>query len=113
ATAVELQREELLAQKTSSGKRVDATAAQIDILQAQLGTAREELGRIERLYNAHAATAQQLNQARGTVATLGEQIDAARRQTGAVRSETGSVDVRIRQIDERLSDYRIVNPRSG
>ncbi len=113
ATTVELQREELLAQRVSTGKRVDATAAQTDVLRAQLMTAQEEYGRIERLYNAQAATAQQLNQARGTVATLREQINAAERQTGAVRSETGGVDIRIRQIDERLSSFSIINPTSG
>lgn len=68
---------------------------------------------MERLYSVQAATAQQLNQARGSVTALREQLDVARKQTGAVRSETGGVDARIRQVDEQISNYTIINPASG
>jgi HlyD family secretion protein len=110
---LQLQRNELLAQQHASRARTGAAGAQVDVLYAQLVTARDEYARTRRLYEAEAATAQQMNHAAGEVRVLEERIDAARAQTTAVQQETGGVQARVAQLDEQIRRSRIENPISG
>lgn len=112
-TTLALQREELLAQRSASRTRTAEAGAQIDVLLAQLATAREEYERILRLYRAEAATARQLNQAEGEVRVLEERIQAARAQREAVRDESGGAEARLAQIAAEIRKSRIVNPIAG
>lgn len=108
-----LQREEVVAQRRGSRTRTVEAEAQINVLRAQLPTAREEYARTLRLYQAEAATARQLNQAEGEVRVLEERIRAARAQAETVREDVGSLEARVGQIDERLERSRIRNPVDG
>lgn len=111
--ALALQRDELLAQQGASHAGVVEAEAQIDVLRAQLATARDEHGRTARLYRAEAATARELNQAEGEVRVLERRIQAARARAEAARREVGSVEARIGEIGERIEKSRIRAPITG
>lgn len=111
--ALALRRAEAGSQEGTTRIRAGEAEQQIDVLRAQLATAREEHGRIQRLYRAEAATAQQLTRAEGEVRVLEERIEAARAQIGAARQETGTMGVRLRQIDDEIRRRRVVNPVAG
>ncbi|HYH83419.1 MAG TPA: HlyD family efflux transporter periplasmic adaptor subunit [Longimicrobium sp.] len=112
-TALSLQRQEIDAQRIATRTREVEAGAQVEVLRAQLATARVELARTRRLYRAEAATAQALNRAEGEVRVLEARIEAAAAQTVAVSEEAGGADARLAQIDERVSRSRLVNPTAG
>jgi len=108
-----LQRAEITAQREATRIRGIEAEAQVAALEAQLETARVEHERTVRLFDAQAATAQQLNRAEGDVRVLVERIEAARALASAVREETGGGEARIRQIEDRIARSSIVNPVAG
>jgi HlyD family secretion protein len=108
-----LRRLELGSQEGSAEIRVSEAEQQIDVLEAQLATARDEHARTLRLYRAEAATAQQLNRTGGEVRVLQERIEAARAQTRGARQETGTMDARMQQLADEIRKRRIVNPQAG
>jgi HlyD family secretion protein len=112
-TALALRRAELGSQQGSTEIRVREAEQQIDVLRAQLATARDEHQRTLRLYRAEAATAQQLNRAEGEVRVLTERIEAATAQTSMARQETGTAGTRVQQLEEEILKRRIVNPSAG
>lgn len=112
-TALLLQRQELAQQREAAAARATEADANVGVLRARLETARRDYGRYRRLYAEHAATAQQLDRARGDVRVIEEQIAAAHAQTGGAGREVGSTEARVAQIEEQLRKSRVVNPVSG
>lgn len=108
-----LQREELIAQSEATRSRATEAAAQIDVLQAQLATASAELRRTRRLYEAEAATAQQLNLAEGEVRVLQQRIKSARAHRNVAQRELSGGEARTRQIEQQIVKSRVVSPISG
>lgn len=111
--ALALQRAEVESRGEASLTRTREARAQIDVLRAQLATASDELARTRRLFDAEAATAQQLDRASGEVRVLRERIEAARAQTGVAQEEAGGAEARIRQIELQIERSRVVNPVAG
>ena len=114
------QRQSLLAQRRATLAQEPEIAAQVGALRAQLETAQKELGRTERLYEAQAATARELEQRQGAVAVLHQQVAQASARTGSVRDQALSVAAQVSQIEsqvdeieERIRDAQIVNPEPG
>ena len=126
-TQLTLQREALVAQRTSLLAQRQATLAQTaeveaqaGALRAQLATADEELARTQRLFDADAATARELNQRQGEVAALREQVAQALARGGTIREQAASLaaqaahfDAQAAALAEQLRDARIVNPTPG
>jgi HlyD family secretion protein len=112
-TALALRRAELAAQLGASRGRTTEAGAQIGVLRAQLATARSDYERVRRLFADEAATAQQLDRARGEVRVLEERIAAARAQSAVVREESGGVEARIDQLDDQIRRSRVRNPVAG
>jgi HlyD family secretion protein len=110
---VALQRDELEARREGASLRVEEAAAQIAVVEAQLSTAREDQARVERLWEAEAATAQQRLQARGGVRVLEEQLGAARIRLRSAWQEVEALGVQLAQVRDRLDRSRVVNPRAG
>lgn len=71
-------------------------AASAAALAAQLATAREELARTERLFADQAATARELNQRRGEVAALAEQVEAAQARVRTIQAQATTSDAQAR-----------------
>ena len=104
---------QLIAQKQSTGARVNAADEQVRVLEAQVGIAKRAYERLLRLAEEKAATAQQVDQAERDYKTLLAQIDAAKSQRNSVASEVGATDARIAQIRDRIVRSRITNPVAG
>jgi HlyD family secretion protein len=108
-----LQRRDLVARKTTARSRTTEVGKQIDVLTAQREIAKREYERTQRLVQAQAATAQQLDRAERDYRTLGEQIEATQTSRTTASTEIGSIDAQIALIDDRIRKSRIVNPVGG
>jgi HlyD family secretion protein len=112
-TSLVLQRQELQQQREAAAARTTEASANLGVLRVRLETARRDYDRYRRLFADHAATAQQLDRARGDVRVLEEQIAAGRAQTGSAGREAASNQARVEGIEEQLRRSRVVNPISG
>jgi HlyD family secretion protein len=110
---VALQRDELVARREVASLRAEEAAAQVSVVEAQLATAREDRARVERLWEAEAATDQQRVQARGAVRVLEEQLGAARARVRSARQEVEALGVQLAQVQDRWERSRVLNPRAG
>jgi len=108
-----LEEKQILAQRQTTSSRATEAGRQINVLQVQLGVAQRAYERARRLYQQHAGTAQQLDQAERDYKVLVAQIQAAKAQQQSVASEVSAGDARIAQIRDRIARSRIVNPRAG
>jgi len=108
-----LQRDQMLAQRGASSSRATEVANNIAVLQAQHEIAERGYNRTQRLHEAQAATAQQLDQAERDYRVLGDQIEAAKAQREAARHDVASSSAQIAQIEDRIRRSRITNPRAG
>ena len=113
STQLALQRRQVGAQREATAARATEVSEQVGVLTVQREIARRTYERTRRLFDEHAATAQQLDQAERDYRTLGAQIDAARAQMQSVGRDVASAGAQVAQIDERLTKSRVVNPRSG
>jgi HlyD family secretion protein len=133
-TSLLAQQQATLAQSGATSAQIAEAEAQAGAVAAQLNTAREELGRTERLFADSAATARERNQRQGEVAALDQQlrqararVETIRRQAGATRSQAGvsaaqaagasdqaaSLDAQIAQLDDRIREAELTNPVAG
>ena len=108
-----LQRQQTAAQRASTGARTNEVAHQTTGLRVQQDIARRAYDRTRRLFDEHAATAQQLDQAERDYKTLGAQIQALEAQQRSVTQDLGSTTARVAQIQEQISRSRITNPITG
>lgn len=112
-TALELQLEQLAAQRRASASRVEEVARHIAVLETQADIARRSYERTRRLHEVHAATAQQLDAAERDYRTLVAQIDAARAQRNTAGRDVASADARVAQIRDQVAKSRVTNPIAG
>ena len=113
ATSLELQLQQLVAQRTASASRVEEVTKHIAVLEAQSGIARRTYERTRRLYDAQAATAQQLDQAERDYRTLVAQIDAAATQRETASRDVASAEARVAQVRDQVGRARVTNPIAG
>ncbi|HEX5580485.1 MAG TPA: HlyD family efflux transporter periplasmic adaptor subunit [Gemmatimonadaceae bacterium] len=112
-TDLALERRQLVAQRAAVGARRAELTEQLRVLAVQRDVARRAYERTRRLYDARAATAQQLDQAEGDYRVLGAQMDALRAQQRSVGLEVTANEARVEQIGERLTKSTVTNPRAG
>lgn len=108
-----LQIAELEAQQASATAQARSSGATTGALQAELNVAATELARTRRLFEARAATRQQLDAAQSRVDVLRARIEAAREQTTGAGDQAASVDARLAQLRDQLDRSRIRNPIDG
>jgi HlyD family secretion protein len=113
ASTLELQLQQIAAQRTATASRVDEASKQMGVLEAQIGIARRAYERIRRLYDVQAATAQQLDQAERDYRTLAAQIQAAAAQRQTANREATSADARVAQIRDQIQKSSVTNPIAG
>jgi HlyD family secretion protein len=113
ASTMELQLQQVVAQRTASASRVDEVTKQIAVLEVQLAMARRSYERMRRLFEVQAATAQQLEQAEREYRTLIAQIEAAAAQRTTASRDVAATDARVAQIRDQIGKSRIVNPLRG
>jgi HlyD family secretion protein len=110
---LDLQLQQIAAQRTASESRVNEVTKQIAVLEAQAAIARRSYDRARRLYDVQAATAQQLDQAERDYRTLVAQIDAAAAQRETATREAASADARVAQIRDQIRRSNVTNPIAG
>ena len=113
STQLALERRQIVAQREATGARASEVGEQIDVLTVQRSIAQRTYERTRRLFDAHAATAQQLDQAERDYRVLGAQIEAARAQRQSVTKDVAASTARVAQINERLTKSQVVNPHAG
>jgi HlyD family secretion protein len=112
-TALELQLEQIAAQRTASASRVEEVTRQITVLETQADIARRTYERTRRLHDVQAATAQQLDAAERDYRTLLAQIEAARAQRNTASRDVASAEARVAQIRDQVAKSRVTNPIAG
>jgi HlyD family secretion protein len=112
-SALVLERDQVVAQRSASVSRAREVKQQLDALRVQREIAGRNYERIRRLFAEQAATAQQRDQAEREYRVLGEQIEAARAQERTVGLEAASAGARVDQIADRIRRSRVLNPVTG
>lgn len=111
--ALSLQKEQLLISKDITRQKSKGILSQIDVLKAQLKTAKSEEIRISNLFKEQAATQQQVDKIVGQVDVIENQIINIELNNAPVISEIKRIDNQIDQLNEQLRKCRITNPISG
>jgi HlyD family secretion protein len=121
------QKRSLLAQEKAARAQIDEAQAQSDALAAQLATATAERNRTQRLAATQAATARELSEREGLVNQLTAQVRQAEArvqttraqaevfaiQASALDAQVSALDAQTRQIQDRLDNTILTNPRPG
>jgi HlyD family secretion protein len=108
-----LERRQVVAQREVVGARVNEVTDQISVLEVQRDIAQRNFERTRRLFDQHAATAQQLDQAERDYRTLVAQIDAANAQRRTIGKDAQTTQAQIAQIGNRIDKSRVLNPTHG
>ena len=90
-TQLALERAQLVAQQQATAARVGEAGKQIEVYQAQIGIALRNYERMQRLFEEHAATAQQQS----------------------VSRDAPSGSARVAQINDQIAKSRVINPEAG
>lgn len=116
-TTLALQRAQLLAAMGTVRKRTQDPNPQIKVLEEQKRTLLVEKNRVEALLKEEAALPKQLDDIKGQLAIIEEQIRAARsnadRFNQAVLAETDPLAAQLNLLDEQISRCYIENPIDG
>jgi len=108
-----LKKKQLLVSKNVVSSKSKGVLSQINVLNAQLKTAKISKNRIENLLKENAATQQQLDDIDGKIDVLNNQIRSIEIQNAPVVNELKNIDVQIQQIDDQLEKSIIENPING
>jgi len=112
-SALMLQLQQAIAQRSASASRIEEVTRQIGVLETQRAIAQRAYERMKRLYDQQAATAQQLDQAERDYRTLVAQIEAAGAQRQTATRDVAANDAKTAQARDQLRRTRVVNPVSG
>jgi HlyD family secretion protein len=112
-----LRKMQLLAQVNSTLGQQPDIPVQVAALQSQLAEAERNQKRTVNLFNAKAATQQQLDDANSQVETFNKQIEAQRSALGitshTLSLETAPLQRQIDQLNDQLRKCQVINPVRG
>lgn len=112
-TILVLQKDELLAKKSSVESQLESANAQIAVVNQQLANLRIDLERVQKMVKDQAATQKQLDDLLGQEKILKNQLTAAHAQKQAVVAELQAVEAKQSQLNEQLRRCSVVNPVDG
>jgi HlyD family secretion protein len=112
-SALVIQMQQVASQRTATGSRVNEIAKQSGVLEAQRAIAARAYERQRRLFEQHATTAQQLDQAERDYRTLVAQIAATAAQRQTASHDVTSSDARVAQIRDQIRKSQMTNPITG
>ena len=108
-----LKKQQLLISKEIIFSKSKGVLSQINVLNAELKTAKISKNRIENLLRENAATEQQLDAIDGKIDVLNQQIRSIEIQNSPIVNELKSLDIQLDQIQDQLQKSNIINPVSG
>ena len=115
--AIHLQMEKLLANKQALGQKIQEAEPEIKVLQKQKQNLIREQKRVEALLQDKAATPKQLDDIKGQIQVIDQQMAAVQRKTSlanrAILSERGPVDAQLNLLRDQKQRCFIYNPITG
>ncbi|MBJ7881393.1 HlyD family secretion protein [Gelidibacter salicanalis] len=108
-----LQREQLKVSKEVISSKSKGVLSQINVLNAKLKTANTNKTRSENLIKDNAGTQKQLDDVKGEIDVIKNQIRSVEIQNAPVVNELRSIDVQLKQIDDQIEKSKIINPING
>jgi HlyD family secretion protein len=108
-----LKKEQLFVQKNLISAKSKGVLSQINVLQAQLQTAKINKTRIENLIKDNAGTQKQLDEIKGEIAIIHNQIRSVEIQNAPVVNELKGIDVQLAQLNDQITKSKIINPIKG
>jgi HlyD family secretion protein len=108
-----LKKEQLFVQKNLISAKSKGVLSQINVLQAQLQTAKINKTRIENLIKDNAGTQKQLDDIKGEIAIINNQIRSVEIQNAPVVNELKGIDVQLAQLNDQITKSKIINPIKG
>ncbi|CAM3067367.1 HlyD family secretion protein [Flavobacterium frigoris] len=112
-TQLYLNKQQLLASKTTIFSKSKNVLSQTNVLQEQLKTTLIEQKRVQNMYAENAATKRQVDEVEGKVNVLKEQIKSLGTQDAPILNEAKSIDVQIEKINDQIQKSKIINPIKG
>lgn len=116
-TQLHLEKLSLQAKLDALNEKLQEAAPDIAILLEQKENAVRELNRTKALFEQKAATKKQLDDLKGQVDVLDQQINSTKRRIGVanrgILSERKPIQAQINIINERIRDHQITNPING
>jgi len=111
--SLSLKRDLLQTSKITVASKSRGVLSQINVLKAQLQTAKINKTRAENLLHDNAGTQKQLDDVNGQINTIKQQIQSVKSQNKPVVSEYQNIAVQIKQIENQISKCKIINPING
>ncbi|MEZ7497729.1 HlyD family efflux transporter periplasmic adaptor subunit [Flavobacterium sp. Arc3] len=108
-----LNKQQMLASKTTIFSKSRNVQSQTTILQEQLKTTLIEQKRIQNMFAENAATKRQVDEVEGKMNVLKEQIKSVATQNAPILNEAKSIDVQIQKINDQIQKSKITNPIKG
>ncbi len=108
-----LKREHLQVSKAVISSKSKGVLSQINVLSAKLKTANTNKTRIENLIEDNAGTQKQLDDVKGEIDVVKQQIRSVEIQNAPVVNELKSIDIQLKQIDDQIQKSKIINPVNG
>jgi HlyD family secretion protein len=108
-----LQKAQLLVSKSIITSKSSSVLSQINVLKAELNTAKITQQRAVNLVKENAGTQQNLDDINGKIQVLTQQIKSVELQNAPVINELKSIDVQLAQLDDKLQKSYIKNPING
>jgi len=108
-----LKKEQLVASKRGINSKSRNVLSQINILEAQLKTAKISKNRIENLLKSNAGTQKQLDDINGQIDVINQQIQSVKTQNAPIINEIKSIDAQLKQLEDQLQKSIITNPVNG
>jgi len=105
-----LNKQQIIASKTTVYSKSKNVLSQISILQTQLKTALIEQKRIHNMFIENAATKRQIDEIDGKIDVIKEQIKSTHSQNAPIINEIESLDVQIKKINDQIENCKIINP---
>ena len=108
-----LKKEQLTASKRGINSKSRNVLSQINVLEAQLKTAKISKNRIENLLKSNAGTQKQLDDINGQIDVINQQIQSVKTQNAPILNEIKSINAQIKQLEDQLQKSIITNPVNG
>lgn len=108
-----LKREQLEISKSLISSKSKGVLSQINVLNAQLQTAKMNQSRAENLIKDNAGTQKQLDDITGEINVIQNQIRSVEIQNAPVVNELKSIDVQLKELDDQIQKNKIINPIIG
>jgi len=117
STQLELSKVQLMQNKKAILSARPEANVQVETLKTELSNAIRDRERIERLVKGGVASPKQLDDANANIATLRAKIDvqesSLRTTTSSLNEQGNTVDAQMKQINDQLKKYAIINPVKG